>query len=590
MTRKRKDGKVSVVHLANYVAPVIKTETTEDYITYGPKNSYFKYLIDRYTGSPTNNAIINSISQMIFGKGLDASDSSKDPENYARMKVLLKDEIVRKLAFDLKLFGQFAIQIIYSKDRKTIAQIEHIPVETLAMGKMDENGNINDYWYCSDWEKKHKLGVTRFPAFGTSREAIEIMYVKPYVSGHYYYSPPDYNGGLQYAELEEEIANFHLSNVQNGMAPSMMVNFNNGVPDEETQKDIEGKITKKFSGSSNAGRFILSFNDSKESAADITPVQLSDAHNQYQFLSSETMYKLMVSHRVVSPMLLGIKDSTGLGNNADEIKTASILMDNIVIRPFQEILIDAFNEILSFNGITFNLYFKTIQPLEFTDLTNAKTSETVEQETGVKMSEVQNDFTDEEGFRMIDLLQSGTLGDEWEEVAEREHTDDLPDEEWAARLLRERKSLFAQIITAKPSEFSYLDKSLYKIRYRYAQKYSSDNSREFCKQMMSKSRGGEVYRLEDIDRASREGVNQSLGHKGQPYDLFKYKGGVNCGHVWNQVLYRLKNKTVKSENIKDYDETNSIPKTYIISPRGTKEAVKAPKDMPNNGHHPNYGK
>ena len=194
----------------------------------------------------------------------------------------------------------------------------------------------------------------------------------------------DYQGGIQYAELEEEIANYHINNIQNGLAPSMLINFNNGVPTEEERSAIEQRIYDKFSGSSNAGRFILAFNDSKELSASIEPVQLSDAHQQYQFLSDESMRKVMVSHRIVSPMLVGIKDSSGLGNNAEELQTASVLMDNTVIRPLQVTILDEIEEILQFNGIDLDVYFKTLQPLEFTDLTNAISEAEIEKETGIK--------------------------------------------------------------------------------------------------------------------------------------------------------------------------------------------------------------
>ena len=194
----------------------------------------------------------------------------------------------------------------------------------------------------------------------------------------------DYQGGIQYAELEEEIANYHINNIQNGLAPSMLINFNNGVPSDEERTAIEQRIYDKFSGSSNAGRFILAFNDSKELSASIEPVQLSDAHQQYQFLSDESMRKVMVSHRIVSPMLVGIKDSSGLGNNAEELQTASVLMDNTVIRPLQVTILDEIEEILQFNGIDLDVYFKTLQPLEFTDLTNAISEAEIEKETGIK--------------------------------------------------------------------------------------------------------------------------------------------------------------------------------------------------------------
>jgi hypothetical protein len=579
-----------IVNLSTYTSPKIKEVSNRDWISYGEDNNYFQYLIDRYNGSPTNNAIINAVSSMIYGKGLDATNSSKKPDQYAQMISLFDNDSVRRLAYDLKLMGQCAIQIIYSKDRTKIAQIEHMPVETLRAEKCNEKGDIEAYYYWKDWEKiRPSDKPLRIPAFGTSKEAIEILYVKPYRSGYYYYSPVDYQGGLQYAELEEEVSNFHLNNILNGMSPSMLINFNNGTPNAEERRLIEQRIYNKFSGSSNAGKFILAFNDNAESAASIEPVQLSDAHNQYQFLSEESTKKIMVAHRVVSPMLLGIKDNSGLGNNADELKTASTLMDNTVIRPFQHLLIDAFDQILAYNGISLKLYFKTLQPLEFTELDNVEDEETKEEETGVKLSK--EDLTDEEFDIILDELRGETMSNRWEEVDAREYKDDNEsEEEWASRLIQSKKeNLEKKSIDSKKSGFSYLDKSLYKVRYKYNEKYSSGKSRQFCRIMMNRSRRKVVYRIEDIDKASRAGVNKSFGHKGKSYDLFKYKGGVNCGHYWSEVLYRLKSKTMK-KSIQNYDEVDNIPKSYQPTPAGHKKAKIAPKDMPNEGHHPSYNK
>ena len=406
-------SQISFVNLSTYTSPEIVENKNKEWVEFGADNNYFKFLIDRYQGSPTNNAVINGISQMIYGKGLDATNSSKKPEAYAEMISLFKKDVVRRLAYDLKLTGQCAIQIIYSKDKSKIAKIEHLPIETLRAEKLSgDEKEVQAFYYHPDWTNlKPSDKPLRIPAYGVSKvpQPIEIMYVKPYEIGMYYYSTPDYQGGLQYAELEEEISNYHLNNIMNGLAPSMLINFNNGIPDEEKQTLIENKIKNKFSGSSNAGKFILAFNDNKESAADITPVQLSDAHNQYQFLSEEAQKKIMVAHRVTSPMLLGIKDNTGFGNNADEMRTASILMENTVIMPFRELLIDAFDEILSFNNISLKLYFKTLQPLEFIDLDNVKDKETREEETGVKMSKV---FSDLEEFGEDEDLENWELIDE----------------------------------------------------------------------------------------------------------------------------------------------------------------------------------
>ena len=416
MSKRKKntnDSKISFVNLSTYTSPEIVESKHNDWVEFGEDNNYFQYLIDRYNGSATNGAVINGISQMIFGRGLDATNSAKKPQEYASMISLFKKEVVRRLAYDLKLTGQCAMQVIYSKDKKKIAKVEHLPIETLRAEKLSKNDKeVQAYYYHPDWINiKPSDKPQRIPSFGLSEtpKPIEILYIKPYKSGMYYYSTPDYQGGLQYAELEEEVSNYHLNNILNGLAPSMLINFNNGTPDEEKQTLIENKIKAKFQGSSNAGKFILAFNDNKESQADITPVQLSDAHNQYQFLSEEAQKKIMISHRVVSPMLLGVKDSTGLGNNADELKTASTLMDNTVIRPFKELLIDAFDKVLAFNNISLHLYFKTLQPLEFTDLENVKDQETREEETGVKMSKM---FSELEEFGEDEDLENWVLIDE----------------------------------------------------------------------------------------------------------------------------------------------------------------------------------
>lgn len=389
--KEQTGNSVHVLRMSSYTAPPIVENTRGEWVEYGDDNNYFQYLIDRYNGSPTNNAAVNGISEMIYGRGLEATNSEESPEAYAAMRELFQKDCMKKICYDYKMMGQAALQIIYSKDHSRIVQVEHIPIETLRAEKATL-GNVKGYYYHPNWQEiKRDEKPKRISAFGTSKDGIEIMYIRPYKAGFYYYSPVDYQGGLQYAELEEEIANYHINNIQNGLQPSMLINFNNGTPSKEQRDDIERAIYEKFSGTSNAGRFILAFNDSKELAASIEPVVLNDAHQQYQFLSDESMKKVMVSHRIVSPMLVGIKDNSGLGNNAQELETASLLMDNTVIRPMQVTIIDGLEKILEYNEIDLDLYFQTLQPLEFTDLTNALTDAEVEKETGVKPSQVQKE-------------------------------------------------------------------------------------------------------------------------------------------------------------------------------------------------------
>ena len=586
--KNSKTSEFGFVNLSTYTSPEIKEVSGKEYIEYGADNNYFQYLIDRYNGSPTNNAAINGISQAIYGKGLNATNSSAKPNEYAQMVSLFKKDVVRKLCYDLKLMGQCAVQVIYSKDRKTIAQLEHIPVETLRAEKCNEDGDVPAYYYFKDWASiKRSDEPLRIPAFGMSKENIEILYIQPYKAGFYYYSPVDYQGGLQYAELEEEVSNYHLNNILNGLAPSMLINFNNGTPNQQERQLIEQKIAQKFSGTSNAGKFILAFNDDKESQADITPVQLSDAHNQYQFLSDESQKKIMVSHRIVSPMLLGIKDSSGLGNNADELKTASILMHNTVIVPFQELLTDAFDKILAFNDIALNLYFKTLQPLQFLDLDNVKDEETREEETGVKMSKV---FSDLEEFGEDEDLEN------WELIDERKVDYDTEDEldEELNKLNNPKLSVLSKVWnlattgTARPNAKSEQDGEneegvQFKVRYQYAPLRTNNNSREFCSKMVAAKK---IYRKEDIQQMSQRAVNAGWGLNGaDTYDIWLYKGGGDCHHFWMRKTYKAKTAKTKPDvgNPNAEVSVNKAKKEGFKPEVNAKEVAKRPTDMPNNG-------
>ena len=574
---------VRVVSLSTYTSPKVSEIRGKDYVSYGADNNYYQYLIDRYNGSPTNNAIVNGISEMIFGKGLDATDSNKKPDQYAQMMTLFTKDCVRKLVYDLKLMGGCAMQVIYSKDRSKIVQVEHFPVETLRAEKCNEDGDIEGYYYFKDWTKiKPSDEPKRIPAFGYSKEAIEILFVKPYRAGFYYYSPVDYQGGLQYAELEEEISNYHLNNIMNGLAPSMLINFNNGVPNEEERQLIENKIHQKFAGSSNSGKFILSFNDNTETAASIEPVQLSDAHQQYQFLSDESSKKIMVSHRVVSPMLLGIKDNSGLGNNADEIKTASTLMDNTVIRPFQTLLIDSFDKVLSFNNISLNLYFKTLQPLEFTDLDNVIDKETREEETGIKMSSDKPKVDAELADFMADFGEDENL-DDWELVDERPV--DYDQEEALDKMLG-----LASTGSARPNAKSEQDGEAgdlrFKVRYQYAPlqtttKNGENVSRDFCKKMVTAKK---IYRKEDIQQMSQNAVNAGWGPNGaDTYDLWLYKGGGSCHHFWMRKTYMAKDVNPDATNPRAEVSVNQARREGFTPETNDPLVAKRPTDMPNEG-------
>ena len=588
-----------IVNLSSYTSPEIVEKSNKQWVAYGSDNNFFGHLISNYENSPTNNAIINAISQQIYGLGLDASDSSRRPEQYAKMITMFHKDCVQKLCFDLKLMGQCAMQVIYSKDRKTIAQVAHIPVENLRAEKCNEKGEIEGYFYSDDWSNvKPRTELKRIPAFGCSNENIEIIYVKPYRAGYKYYSSPDYTGCLQWCEIESEVSNFHLNNVQGSFSPNTLIQFNNGTPNAEERQALENRIAQKFTGTG-GNKFILAFNDNQDAAATVETLPISDAHNTYEYVSSQATEKIMVGHRVVSPMLYGIKDATGLGNNAEELKTASILMQNLVIAPFQHLLIDAFDSILAYNQISLKLYFKTLQPLQFIDLENVEDEETKEEETGVKLSQ---ELPDELGSDIADALidlgedESELLSD-FDVIDEREvdYDEEVGLDEVISDLNKPKeKSTLAKVWEfvstgkATPYRESQQDGTSkqtdekgneFLVRYMYSPQSYSANSRRFCKKMVDAKK---VYRKEDIISMDEKVVNAGFGKGGSnTYSIWLYKGGARCQHKW------LRKTFVRKEGGKGLGSAISTTEARSrgFKPEANAQKVPvAPKDMPYKGY------
>jgi hypothetical protein len=586
-----------LIQLGQYERPTITEERNKDWVSIGDNNDYYQSLISAYMDSTTNNAVINGVVNQIYGKGLDATDSAQKPDQYAQMKSLVKPHDLRNVCQDLKLLGEAAFQITYNGNK--ISAITHFPRETLRAEKMNDNGEVKNYFYSADWTKVDRnTKLKKFPVFGSGAQN-EIFIIKRYVTGFYYYSPADYN--TAYATLENEIACYLINDTQNGFSGTKVVNFNNGVPDREKQLAIKNDVMNKLTGSYGE-RVIVAFNNNAESKTSVENIPLDNAPQHYEYLSTECSKKIMLTHRVTSPLLLGLSSANGFSSNADEIENASRLFNNVVIQPYQNLLIDSLDAILAVNDISLNLYFKTIEPLEFMDLENVEGEENIEEQTGIKEEEesteleimasksVSNKDSDELLKDALDSLKGVKMDTEEFEIVDIRDLDDENEsvEDWAKSMIQ-----LSDIVDSKEDGFSTLDKSMYKVRYKYAKGSSrGGESREFCKEMMSRTGAGIVYRLEDIDKASRD-MNFKAAklpmHKGQKYDLFKFKGGVYCRHKWQQILYKIKKgKEVGSDDLDDYKKSKTIPKSYEPKPRGRKQAKKAPVNMPNNGHHPNY--
>jgi len=581
---------ISIVNLSAYTSPVIQENKKNDFIEYGSDNNYFQYLIDRYLYSATNGAIITGVANMIYGKGLDALDSNRKPNEYAQMKSIIKDSDLKKIALERKLLGMAAMQVVMEK--KQVKQVLHFPMQTLRAEKCNDKGQIEAWYYFPDWTKrKPSEKPKRIPAFGFGNgNEVEIYVIKPYVSGFDYYSPIDYSGALPYALLEENIADYQINDCQNGFSGTKVINFNAGIPTEEMRDKIKRDVLNKLTGA-RGEKVIVAFNQNAESKTTVEDLPLNDAPAHYEYLSKECFEKLIVGHRVTSPMLLGIRTGDGgLGNNADEIKTATLLFDNIVIKPYQLEIIEALDTILAINSISLKLYFKTIQPLEFVDVSGMG-AETKEEETGVKMSAETN-------VELDDFLSSKgeILPDNWVCVDETEVDYDSEEElDLEINNLNKKSTLskiwdFATSVGSKPNAKSSQDKEIdsFKFITRYSYTGNQSPEREFCQKMMSASNNGRVYRKEDLENVNSKLVNDGFEHNNTPYNIFLYKGGPRCHHKF------LRKTFVNMEGVK-IDVNNPNAKTISVATaekygyrvRNQKEVAMMPNDMPSKGFHPN---
>lgn len=633
--------KLQVINLSNYIRPEIKEVSGKKWVLNGERNSFYQTIIDAYNGSPTNSAIIDSYSQFIYGKGLTSKDKAKKPSEWAAIMSLLSKKDLRKICKDFEMFGEASIELKYVNNK--IQRCFHIAKQRIAPEVANEEGDIVGYYYSYDFSNVNKYKPERFDAFGYgegSGERSEIYVIHDYQVGQFYYSNPSYVSGLSWAAMENEISNYSVNHIQNGLSFGHIINMNAGVqPSEETIMLNTQAIRQHLTGSSNAGKFFLNWNDSKESEITISNLEVSDAHQQYAYLSAEARQQLCTAHKLTSPMLVGIKEAAGFSSTADEIKVGfEELMIN-VIKPKQEVILDSLMEIFAVNGLTLQLDFESLraEDIVVSDTTTnaigidkaasdaavsyngaqiasaidifAKVKEgilTIEQAIvflvqflNIPASVAQALFNPQQAAAVTQLAAQGfdDLGEdidlnEWELIS-AEPVDYEKEDELDAELDR-MNGVSTQLMsvamasvstgTARPNASSYQDGELFKSRYRYSGNPSPE--RAFCKDMMSKNK---LYRKEDIEMMSQRNVNPGFGmhpNPDQPYDIFLWKGGGlqseafpfgTCKHYWVRETYR-----------KRADVNNPLAETITpaearkageILPTNNPKAYIAPHDM-----------
>lgn len=524
------------------------------YVSYGDDNLFPQYLIDLFKSSATHNALCTSIAYMIYGDGVQADTLE------ARLKIQewgLQDEI-RKACLDLKIQGGFALEVVYSIDRTTIAKVRHCPFENVRSAEVNEDEKVDFYYYSKDWgdRRQEPEVIKSFDPEAAVEHPVQILYVKPFSPGSYYYPKPDYIGSINYIELDKEIGVYHINNIKNGLAPSFTIHFKNGVPAQEERRKIRNDIERQLAGATNAGKFIITYSDSPDRKPDFEPFPLSDADKQYQFLSTEVSDKIMVGHRVVSSAMFGVKTAGQLGNT-QELEIASTLFDRQVVKPYQSIVTQALESVFLAAGTPAVISVVEVEPM---------TPDVATELAEVIDLNLACDFLIEQGEE---------LDDEWELIDSRKvdyDTEASQDAMWT----------FAEVPSGKPQAKSEQDNEVIKVRYAYAPKKTGLNgneSRDFCKRMVAA--GNRVWRKEDIEAASQRATNPGWGPNGtDTYDLFLYKGGGSCQHFWERRTYlRKTNKRVSVNRARAIIREAGLEPMPVNSPK----VAKRTRDQVNRG-------
>ena len=365
------------INLETSTSPIVAETRGRDWIEYGTedwRNLYPQFLIDLYYSSSITSAIINATGEMIAGEALIIEDEEdRDLEARVKLQNFLNrangneslHEVIKKLAFDFKLQGGFALNIVWSKDRTQISEVYHIDVSKLRCARPDEFGKTKGYYISSDWSNTRQNKPYYVPAFNANdrTSANQIMYSGLYSPNMNSYYTPDYVSCNNWALIDSRVSEYHLNNISNGFAGSFMISFANGIPTAEERNDIERSLTDKFCSETNAGKFVLTFSDDKTRTPEITPISTSDLDKSYIALQELLTQNICSGHRITSKTLVGIDSTNGFSSNTDELINAANFYLNTVIKPFQDQLIKEFRKIFQINNMDMPVNFVQLKPI-----------------------------------------------------------------------------------------------------------------------------------------------------------------------------------------------------------------------------------
>ena len=338
-----------VINLEAINLPTFKEVRGKDWVSYGDKNLFPLKLVELLNTSAIHGTAVHAKLDATVGEGL--VDIGNDLIN---SKGETLNDLYSKIAYDYIVFGGYALNVIWNRGGDAIAEIYHLPFSSVRSGKLDETDDVLNYFYSSDWRNVRKYKPVEYPAYNTAKNrgdnASQIFYHYDYSPSSDVYPLPSYMGAVNDIELDARIARFHNANISNGMSPSMMINFPNGQPSPEEMKVLHRDLNESFSGENNAGRVFLTFSDGADMAPQLIPVESAN-DDYYMVLEERISSRVLTAHRITSPLLIGIRDGGGLGNNAQEIETAYTHFMSAVISPIQKSLNKSLGRVTRAMGI-----------------------------------------------------------------------------------------------------------------------------------------------------------------------------------------------------------------------------------------------
>jgi len=572
------ESNIVSLKLSEYVAKSDAEKVDrKGWVNYGAQNDFPQYLRDLSHESPVHGSLVVAIGDMIAGKGIQS-------EQYqAELDALDIDTLTYASAHDLKLFGGFFIEVIWSNDRTVISKLNALPFEECRIAVNQDDEEEIGIFHSYDWSNIRKKKNTpefipKYNYLTRTEEPRQIYWCFTY-TGSDVYPRPDYWSAINYIELDKQISIFHINQISNGLFPSTIINFYNGQATPEQKQQMMMDWENKMSGARNAGKVVMFFNERDQPKTEITPFPVNDADKQYQLMDTTATQKIITAHRVTTPLLFGIRDTGGgFGSNKDEMAVGLEIFNKQVVEPYQAKINKSITELLSnqMPGVSFEI-------VPNTPLVNQTTTPAPAQSTSVQQIAQVIPSNSMELKKKVDDSEVAsaliTLGEDGSE-------------DWIlidAYNADEEVHEFATTGTARPAAKSEQDAIIngkyFITRYVYAGDFRHDNMRPFCKKMLE---AGKLYRKEDIIAMENVAVNPGWGPEGaDTYNIWYYKGGGNCQHFWEKRVY-VDAKGAKI-NPNDPDAKRIAVAMaermgYVV--RNDRRVAKLPVDQDNNGFLP----